>query len=125
MFGRSVSTSPVGYTFESLMNETRESENRRLADKARKEARAVECAKFWRTNLDTLAEKHAEALSKIDYFDGDPEREAKILQRKLSFANLLLLQQSDARWSTEITDRALRLLDHDPTRFRFAAQRTG
>lgn len=88
---------------------------------ARLEARTLECAKFWREKLDMLADKHADALGRIDYFRGDVEWQSKELKRKLQIGYQMLLQQSDARWSRKITDKALENLDHDAVRFRYEA----
>lgn len=125
MFKNRTVSAPRHDPFAATMQEFEELDRKRRSNEARKEARAAECAQFWREKQTMLAEKHAEALASIDYFKDDVERSSAELDRKLKIGYRLMLQQSDARWSKQITDRALRLLDHDPMRFRLEAGVTG
>ena len=103
---------------DRMMQQFEHEQQRRLADKA---DRVNEAAAFWRRSLDELADRHAEALTQVDIFAPDADAKADELKQKLTLGHRLLLQQSDARWSRDITNEALRVLHHNADDFRFRA----
>ena len=85
----------------------------------------IETNEFWLGAMRGLAEQHARAIANIDYFDTTKEPQDKIKQidLRLMLANYALLQQSDTRWGTTRTNRALLENGHSCSAFREEAER--
>lgn len=99
---------------------------RRAKAKATTEAKIAVATTWWETELTKLADEHAKAVNKITQHaqsvtTGRLKQSVDDAGKKLKIAQGILLQQSDVRWGTDVTDSALEALDYESVCFRIHA----
>ena len=72
--------------------------------------RVLEAQTYLDQSMRSLAEQHAEAVARLDWFSDDIDNAVKTMGKRLKKAKRELIKQCDTRFGDETTDKALRAL---------------
>lgn len=87
------------------------------------QSKVYQAVDFLREALKLLADRHAAALTQVDFLRDDMKAKIKEFDQRLAKARYLVLQQADAQWGEKITNLALHDLDLCPRDFRADAKK--